>query len=85
MQSTFYGCNSLNQNIYLYSDKFESLLGTFKSCSLLSNKYIHIRSSIPRATSNSIYNALVNNFTGINWSGRVVNDLPAPTTWPPTN
>ena len=85
MVSTFGGCTSLNQNIYVYSDKLKSLQRAFTSCSLLSGKYIHIRSSIPMDTSNTIYNALVNNFTGVNWSGRVVNDLPAPTTWPPAN
>ena len=57
----------------------------FKNCSLLSDKYIHIRSSIPMDTSNYIYNSLVNNYTGVNWSLRVVNDLPEPTTWPPVN
>ena len=57
----------------------------FRNCSLLSDKYIHIRSSIPMDASNSIYNSLVNNITGVNWTGRVVNDLSAPTTWPPSN
>ena len=81
----FASCTNLNQNIYLYSDKINYIRHTFKDCSLLSDKYIHIRSSIPMSTSNYIYNSLVNNFTDINWSGRVVNDLPEPTTWPPVN
>ena len=59
--------------------------GAFKNCHLLSDKYIHIRSSIPKKSSNYIYNSLINNYTGVNWSFRVVNDLPAPTTWPPEN
>ena len=85
MNSTFYGCNSLNQNIYIYSDKITLMNDAFNNCSLLSDKYIHIRSSIPMDASNSIYNSLVNNVTGVNWTGRVVNDLSAPTTWPPSN
>ena len=85
MNSTFYGCISLNQNIYIYSDKITLMNDAFNNCPLLSDKYIHIRSSIPMDTSNSIYNSLVNNITGVNWTGRVVNDLSAPTTWPPTN
>ena len=82
---TFGYCSNLNQNIYLYSDKINYMQGAFKNCSLLSDKYIHIRSSIPMRSSNYIYNSLVNNYTGVNWSGRVVNDLPEPTTWPPVN
>ena len=87
MSGAFFRCYNLNQNIYLYSDKIEIdyMENSFKNCSLLSDKYIHIRSSIPLDTSNYIYNSLVNNYTGINWSGRVVNDLPTPTTWPPVN
>ena len=85
MASTFSYCNNLNQNIYLYSDKITSMIDTFNNCSLLSDKYIHILNTIPMDTSNNIYNALVNNSTGINWTGRVVNDLQEPTTWPPIN
>ena len=82
---TFFNCSNLNQNIYLYSDRIDSIQGAFKKCYLLSDKYIHIRSSIPKRSSNYIYNSLVNNYTGVNWSLRVVNDLPEPTTWPPVN
>ena len=85
MDIAFYNCGSLNQNIYLYSDKITSMMGAFNSCHLLSDKYIHILNTIPMDTSNRIYNALVNSFTGINWTGRVVNDLQEPTTWPPIN
>ena len=85
MRYSFFNCSSLNQNIYLYSDKIDYMQGAFKNCYLLSDKYIHIRSSIPMRTSNRIYNSLVNNYTGVNWSGRIVNDLPEPTTWPPVN
>ena len=85
INSAFAFCFDLNQNIYLYSDGIEDMESAFKNCSLLSDKYIHIRSSIPMNTSNYIYNSLVNNYTGLNWSGRVVNDLSIPTTWPPVN
>ena len=85
MRYAFFNCSSLNQNIYLYSDKINSIQGAFKNCHLLSDKYIHIRSSIPTRTSNYIYNSLINNYTGVNWSFHVVNDLPEPTTWPPVN
>ena len=85
MDSTFFRCDSLNQNIYLYSDKIDYIQSAFKNCPLLSDKYIHIRSSIPMDTSNYIYNSLVNNITGVNWDGRIINDLPEPTTWPPVN
>ena len=85
MRYTFFNCSSLNQNIYLYSDLIGYMQGAFKNCHLLSDKYIHIRSSIPKKSSNYIYNSLINNYTGVNWSFRVVNDLPAPTTWPPEN
>ena len=85
MRYLFFNCSSLNQNIYLYSDKINSIQGAFKNCHLLSDKYIHIRSSIPTRTSNYIYNSLINNYTGVNWSFHVVNDLPEPTTWPPVN
>lgn len=80
---TFRGCESLNQNIYLYSDKVEDLQEMFEDCALLSDRYIHIRSSIPMDASNVIYNSLVNNYTGINWTGRILNDLEDPTQWPP--
>ena len=82
---TFNNCISLNQNIYLYSDKINGMMGAFNNCSLLLDKYIHILNTIPMDTSNNIYNALVNSNTGINWTGRVVNDLQEPTTWPPIN
>ena len=87
MRSTFAYCSNLNQDIYIYSDKLGAgaMNNAFRDCSLLATRNIHIRSSIPMSTSNYIYNALVNNSTGIKWTGRVYNDLPEPTTWPPAN
>ena len=80
-------CYNLNQDIYIYSDKLrtDALKNAFRDCSLLKTRNIHIRSTIPMSTSNYIYNALVNNNTGVNWTGRIYNDLPEPTTWPPAN
>ena len=85
MSNTFVVCSNLNQDIYIYSDGLLRMGGAFDSCQLLATRNIHIRSTIPMSTSNSIYNALVNNSTGINWTGRIYNDLPEPTTWPPAN
>ena len=83
MLQAFQNCISLNQNIYMYPIEPPALSGSFRDCPLLADKYIHIRKEIPLDTSNRFYNALVNNYTGINWSGRIVNDLEAPTAWPP--
>ena len=87
MSGTFYYCSNLNQDIYIYSDKLRTgaMNNAFYECSLLATRNIHIRSTIPMSTSNYIYNALVNNNTGVNWTGRIYNDLPEPTTWPPAN
>lgn len=75
----FQHCTSLNQDIYIYSDKLlaksSGLRFAFNDCPLLATRNIHIRSTIPMDTSNDIYNALVNNNTGINWTGRIYNDL----------
>ena len=87
MSYTFSYCSNLNQDIYIYSDKLRTngMKNAFRDCSLLKTRNIHIRSTIPMSTSNYIYNTLVNNNTGVNWTGRIYNDLPEPTTWPPTN
>ena len=87
MSFTFSYCSNLNQDIYIYSDKLITggMKNAFCDCSLLKTRNIHIRSTIPMSTSNYIYNALVNNTTGVKWTGRIYNDLPEPTTWPPAN
>lgn len=79
----FYDCYSLNQNIYMYSENITDMQDMFEECPNIVGKQIHIRSSIPLDTSNTIYNALVNNYTGVNFSGNVINDLEEPTVWPP--
>ena len=78
MQSTFEGCTSLYENIYLYGVNNMAnncLLNTFLNCTKLpGEKYIHIPKSVPLDTSNNIYNCLVNGYTGVNWTGHIVNN-----------
>ena len=77
----FYRCTSLNQDIYMHCDFIGTELSRFAmesaffGCTLLATRNIHIRNTIPMDTSNNIYNALVNNYTGVNWAGRIYNDL----------
>lgn len=79
----FMDCEHLNQNIYIYSENITNLEYMFLSCTNMEGKQVHIRSSIPLDTSNAIYNSLVNELTGVNFSGNVINDLEEPTVWPP--
>lgn len=81
---TFAECTSLNQDIYIYSnfsgissiqDMRDTFNNTFLNCSLLSTHNIHIPASVPMETTNSMYNCLVDNTTGIDWTGRIYNDL----------
>jgi hypothetical protein len=76
MQSTFSDCNNFNQPITIPST-VSNLRFTFRYCNTLANSTvpIHISSGIAIGdTSNYIYNVLVNNWTGINWTGRILND-----------
>jgi hypothetical protein len=79
MPRAFFGCSNLNQDIYIYSDKLDAagvgLSVSFQGCTLLASRNIHIRKTISMDASNAIYNCLVNNKTGINWTGRIYNDL----------
>ncbi len=78
MRSAFEGCTNLRQDIYLYGvSKLANngLLNTFKGCPLPGDNYIHIPKSTPLDTSNTVYNCLVNGYTGVNWTGHVKNDL----------
>ena len=67
----------------MYSENISNMQYMFYSCANMVGKQVHIRSSIPLDTSNAIYNSLVNELTGINFSGNVLNDLEEPTVWPP--
>ena len=85
-QRMFFGCSVLNQDIYIYSqvlgDMSDMFLGTKVN---LHN--VHIPSSVPKDTSNYIYNCLVNNATGVTFAPEnIINDLLVdPVVWPPIN
>lgn len=72
---TFYGCTNLNKDIYVHSDQIISWNMVFLSCDKLASRNIHIPKTVPLSTSNTYYNGLVNNISGVNWTGRVFNDL----------
>lgn len=77
LRSAYEGCTNLRENIYLYGVSnlaTNGLLNTFKGCPLPGEKYIHIPKSVPLDTSNNVYNCLVNGYTGVNWTGHIVND-----------
>ena len=81
---TFFGCSTLNQDIYIYSQVLSNMSGMFMGTKV--NKHnIHIPSSVPKDTSNYIYNCLVNNATGVTFAPEnIINDLPVdPEQWPP--
>lgn len=83
MFQAFNYCSSLNQSdIYIYSQNLESLKDSFTGCHI---NNVHIPTSVPKDTSNLIYNSLVNGITGITFpAANVFNDLPVdPTVWPP--
>ena len=83
MASCFANCNNLNQpDMYIYSQNIESMGGAFTNCHI--NK-IHIPTSVPKSTSNFMYNCLVNGNTGITFpAANIFNDLPVDIgVWPP--
>lgn len=76
MNSTFALCREFNQPVTIPKGVTD-LNGTFDECLELyqSSLPIHISHEIALGdTSNYIYNCLVNNYTGINWTGRILND-----------
>ena len=74
MVSTFEGCSSFNQpDMLIYSQNITNMTNAFKDC-LINN--VHIPTSVPKSTSNFIYNCLVNGATGITFSAaNIFNDL----------
>ena len=77
MRYAFENCITLNQDINIPSNVNE-MAGAFKGCTALasSTTKVHISPDIEIGdTTNFIYNSLVNNSTGINWTGRIVNDF----------
>ena len=74
MVSTFEGCNSFNQpDMLIYSQNITNMTNAFKGCNI---NNVHISASVPRDTSNFIYNCLVNGNTGITFqAANIFNDL----------
>lgn len=83
MYGAFNGCTNFNQSdIYIYSQNLTSLHFAFSGCKI---NNVHIPTSVPKDTSNLIYNSLVNGDTGITFpAANVFNDLPVDIEqWPP--
>lgn len=83
-QRMFFGCSRLNQDIYIYSQVLNDMNGMFTGTKV--NKHnVHIPISVPKDTSNYIYNSLVNGETGLVFAAEnIINDLPVDTEqWPP--
>lgn len=74
MVSTFEGCNSFNQpDMLIYSQNITNMTNAFKGCNI---NNVHIPTSVPKDTSNFMYNCLVNGNTGITFSAaNIFNDL----------
>ena len=81
--SCFRDCNNLNQpNMYIFSQNITSMTYAFQGCHV---NNIHIPTSVPKDTSNFMYNCLVNGDTGITFpASNIFNDLPVDIEqWPP--
>ena len=83
MISCFRYCNNLNQpDMYIYSQNITRMAYAFQGCHI---NNIHIPTSVPKSTSNFMYNCLVNGNTGITFpASNIFNDLPVDIEqWPP--
>ena len=83
MLSCFRYCNNLRQSdMYIYSQNITRMTYAFKGCHV---NNIHIPTSVPKSTSNFMYNCLVNGNTGITFpAANIFNDLPVDIEqWPP--
>ena len=81
--SCFYYCNNLRQSdMYIYSQNITRMAYAFQGCHI---NNIHIPTSVPKSTSNFMYNCLVNGNTGITFpAANIFNDLPVDIKqWPP--
>ena len=79
----FENCNNLRQpDMYIYSQNINRMTNAFKGCHI---NNIHIPTSVPKSTSNFMYNCLVNGNTGITFpAANIFNDLPVDIEqWPP--
>ena len=74
MVSTFEGCSSFNQpDMLIYSQNITNMTNAFKGCHI---NNVHIPASVPKSTSNFMYNCLVNGNTGITFpAANIFNDL----------
>ena len=74
MVSTFEGCSNFNQpDMLIYSQNITSMTNAFKDCHI---NNVHIPASVPKDTSNFMYNCLVNGNTGITFqAANIFNDL----------
>ena len=74
MVSTFEGCSNFNQpDMLIYSQNITNMTNAFKGCHI---NNVHIPASVPKSTSNFMYNCLVNGNTGITFSAaNIFNDL----------
>jgi hypothetical protein len=84
IDNTFRGCTSLNQDdMYIYSQNITNMTNAYNGVKHIGN--IHIPTSVPKVTSNFIYNCLVNGNAGYTFApGNIRNDLPVDIAqWPP--
>ena len=83
MTLCFRYCNNLNQpNMYIFSQNITAMTNAFQGCHI---NNIHIPTSVPKSTSNFMYNCLVNGNTSITFpASNIFNDLPVDIEqWPP--
>ena len=83
MLKCFMYCNNLRQpDMYIYSQNVTQMHSAFEGCHI---NNIHVPTSIPKDTSNFMYNCLVNGDTGITFpAANIFNDLPVDIEqWPP--
>ena len=77
------GSMAFNQpNMYIFSQNITDMANAFRGCHI---NNVHIPASVPKDTSNFMYNCLVNGATGITFpAANIFNDLPVDTQqWPP--
>ena len=71
----FIYCNKLNiSDINIYSDKLTDMRNMFQSTQLY-NCNIHLPNTVPLEAGNYIYDALTNGLAGIDFTGKIFNDL----------
>ena len=83
MWAIFFDCKNFNQpDIYIYSQNIARMCYAFNNCHI---NNIHVPTSVPKDTSNFMYNCLVNGNTGITFpAANIFNDLPVDIgVWPP--